>query len=204
MVLWLENRCHRIETWWSCSSQGRHFSRKEEDQGQTGGQVSWGSTSDHDRHPLAQSERPAWNFTHPTSQPAPPCCIRSWCSLACGHLPCMGWMFQSHPSQAYSQGEWKQDNGTRRWWSDYHIVSGWEDNPWGGLVGSYDLSHGCQLECQLKMGEISRQCFVGMDIFIDNGQQDHMHLVEGWTSIHRYHWIVDCMTTMTTHRTRTQ
>ena len=36
------------------------------------------------------------------SQPAPACCVRSWLSLAFGCLPSMGWMYQSHPSQAYS------------------------------------------------------------------------------------------------------
>ena len=96
---------------------------QEEDQGQMGGQASWGSTSDCNRCILIQSEGPVWKFTHPTSQPAPPHCIRSWYSLACGHLPSMGWMYQSHPSQAYSQREWPQDNATRRQWSGNDPVS---------------------------------------------------------------------------------
>ena len=35
-----------------------------------------------------------------------------------------------------------------------------------------------------------------------NGQRDYAHLVEGWTSTCRCHWIVDWMTTMTAHGTR--
>ena len=31
--------------------------------------------------------------SHPTSQLAPPHCIRSWHSLVCGHPPSMGWMY---------------------------------------------------------------------------------------------------------------
>ena len=58
VVPWLENRSNRIETWQSHPSQSRHLSREEEDQGQMGGQASWGSTADHDRHPLVWSERP--------------------------------------------------------------------------------------------------------------------------------------------------
>ena len=34
-----------------------------------------------------------------------------------------------------------------------------------------------------------------------NGQQDHMHLVEGWMSTHRCQWIADQMTTTTAHST---
>ena len=104
MLLWLENKCCRIEAWQSCPNQGRHFSREEEDQGQVGGQTSWGRMSDHDRHPLIQSEGPFWKFTCPTLQLAPPCCIRSWCSLVCGHPPSMGWMYQSHPVKPTPKG----------------------------------------------------------------------------------------------------
>ena len=124
MVLWPENRFHRIEAWQSYPSQGRCFLREEEDQGQMGEQASGGSMWDHDRCPLVWSERPTWKFTHPTSQPAPPHCIRSWCSLACGCLPSMRRMYQSHPSQAYSQREWQQDTATRRWWTSDHPALG--------------------------------------------------------------------------------
>ena len=41
----------------------------------------------------------------PTLQPAPPHCVRSWHSLMHGCLPSMGWMYQTHPSQAYSWRE---------------------------------------------------------------------------------------------------
>ena len=105
MVLWPEYRCHRIEAWWSLPSKCRQSSREEEDQGEMGGQVSWGNMSDHNRHPLIWSEGQAWKFKHPTSQASPPCCSRSWHSLACGHLSSVGWMYQTHPSQAYSLGE---------------------------------------------------------------------------------------------------
>ena len=44
--------CHRFEAWWSCPSQGRCLSREEEDHEFMGGQASWGSMSDHNRHPL--------------------------------------------------------------------------------------------------------------------------------------------------------
>ena len=119
MVLQLENRHHRFEAWQSCPNQGRHFSREEEDLGQMGRQVSWGSMSDHDRYPLIWSERPAWKFMHLTSLLAPPHCIRSWCSPACGCLPSMGWRYQSHASHAYCQREWQQDNYHKMmvWWS---------------------------------------------------------------------------------------
>ena len=72
MVLWTENRHHKSEAWQSCASQGRCLWREEENQGQMGGQDSWGSTSGHDRHPLVWSERPAWTFMSPTLQPTPP------------------------------------------------------------------------------------------------------------------------------------
>ena len=113
MVLWLENRYHRFEAWWSCLSQGRCLSREEEDHVQMGGQASWGGASDHNRCPLIQNEGPAGKFMHPTSQLAPPDCIRSCHSLACGCLPSMGQMCQPHHSQAYSQREWQQDYATR-------------------------------------------------------------------------------------------
>ena len=122
-VLQLEDWHHRFETWQSCPGQGRCLSREEEDHGQMGEQASGGSVSDHDRCPLVWSERPAWEFTCSTSQPAPHC-VRSWHSLACGCLSSMGWMYQSHPSQAYSQREWQQDYTTRRWWSGNHPTSG--------------------------------------------------------------------------------
>ena len=61
--------------------------------------------------------------SHPTSQPAPPHYIRNWCFPMCGCLPSMGWMYQPHPSPAYSW-EWQQDNTTRRWWSGDHTASG--------------------------------------------------------------------------------
>ena len=124
MVLWPENRCHRIEAWWTHPSQGRCLSREEEDQGQMGGQASWGGVSDCNRHPLIWSERPTWTFTHPTSQLAPPCSVRSWHSLMCGCLPSMGQMYQPHPHQAYSQRDWQQDYTIGRWWSGDHPMSG--------------------------------------------------------------------------------
>ena len=40
-----------------------------------------------------------------TLQLTSPHCIRSWHSLVCGCLPCMGQMYQPHPSYANSQGE---------------------------------------------------------------------------------------------------
>ena len=123
-VLWLENRCHRFEAWQSHTSQGRHLSRKRKRSRQKGRQASWGSTSDHDRHPLIWSERPAWTFLYPTLQLAPPHCIRGWHSLMCGCLSSTGWMYQPHPGQAYSPREWHQDNATRRWWACDHPVSG--------------------------------------------------------------------------------
>ena len=55
-VLQLENRHRRFETWQSHPSQGRHLSRKEEEQGQMGGQASQGGTSHHDRHPPYEVE----------------------------------------------------------------------------------------------------------------------------------------------------
>ena len=123
-VLWLKDRCHRIEAWWSHPNQGRCFSREEEDQGQMGEQASWGSTSDCKRHPLIWSERPTWKLMCPMSQLAAPHSIRNQYSLVCGHLPNMGWIYQSNPSQTYSWGEWQQDNATRRWWPDEHPASG--------------------------------------------------------------------------------
>ena len=36
-----------------------------------------------------------------------------------------------------------------------------------------------------------------------NGQKDWMHLVEGWISTHRYHWIVEWTTATTAHRAGT-
>ena len=86
-------------------------------QGQIGGQASWGSMSDHDRHLLIQRKRQAWKFTLPTLQPTPPHCIRSCHSPICGCLPSTWWMYQPHPSQAYSWREWQQDNATRTQWS---------------------------------------------------------------------------------------
>ena len=109
VVLQLKDWCHRLETWWSCPSQGRCLSREEEDHGQIRGQVSWSSSSDLNRHPFIWSERPAWKFMHSTLQLAPPHCIRSWHSLECGCPPGMGWMYQSLPSQAYSQRGWQHD-----------------------------------------------------------------------------------------------
>ena len=90
------------------------FQGEEEDQGQMGGQASWGSASDCNRHPLIWSERSAWEFIHSTLQLVPPHCIRSCCSLECGCLPSMGWLYQSHPSQAYSWREWQQEYTKRR------------------------------------------------------------------------------------------
>ena len=122
-LLWLENRhALGLKPGNLCPSQGRCLSREEEDQRQMEGQASWGSMSDCDRCPLIWSERPAWIFTHPTLQPAPPHHIRSWHSLMCGCLPSTGWMYQPHSSQAYSQREWQQDNATRRQWSGNHPV----------------------------------------------------------------------------------
>ena len=123
MVLWPENRCHRIEAWQSCPSQGRCFSRKRKikDRWEDKPHVVVHQIV---RHPLLQSEEPVWIFTCPTSQLAPPHCIRSWYSLACGCLPSMGQLYQSHPSQAYSQREWQQNNIKRRWCSGDHPASG--------------------------------------------------------------------------------
>ena len=39
--------------------------------------------------------------------------------------------------------------------------------PWDGSMGSYGFSHGYQLKCPLKMGEDSRYCVVGVEVFID-------------------------------------
>ena len=122
------------------------------------------------RHPLIWSERLAWKFMHPTSQPAPIHSIRSWHSLVHGCLPSMGQMYQPHPSQAYSQREWQQDNATRRWWSGNHPASGYEDFPgvdkWEAMASFIDVSQSIHWRW-LKMAKDSKQCVVAVDIFLD-------------------------------------
>ena len=58
-----KTRCHRLEYWWSCLSQGKSLSREEEDHGQMANKTSQGGVSDHDKHPLIWNERPAGKFT---------------------------------------------------------------------------------------------------------------------------------------------
>ena len=203
MVLQPENRCHSIEAWQSHPSQGRHFLREEEDQGQMGAQASWGSMSDHNRHPLIWSERPGQTFTCPTSQLTPPHCIRCWHSLACGCLPSTGWMYQSHPSQAYSQREWQQDNATRRWWSGNHPASGQEDSPrvdqWEATASPMDVSWSIHWRWVKIPGNVwwvslLTEWLAGLCAF--GGGID--------VSASSCHQIADWMTTTTTHRTGIQ
>ena len=54
--------------------------------------------SDHNRHPLIWSDRPAWAVMCPTPQQTPLSCIRCWHSLMYGCLPSMGPMYQPHHS----------------------------------------------------------------------------------------------------------
>ena len=126
MVLWLENWHHRFETWWSCPSQGGYLSREEEDQGQMGGQATWGSTPDHDRCLLIQSEGPAlWTFTHliiATSSSS--LHQRLVFPYSVGVCQVQDRCTSSTPVKPTPRGEWQQDNATRGQWSGNHPVSG--------------------------------------------------------------------------------
>ena len=156
------------------------FQMEEEDQGQMGGQASWGSMSDCDRQsPHAWSERPAWKFTCPTSQLAPPHCIRSWHSLVHGCLPSMGQMYQPHPSQAYSRGSDsktvpQEDNGLAITQCQARKTSlGWINGklqllPWMSAGASTEDGWRFQAMCS------GHGCLPWQ-----NGWQAHMCLVEG-------------------------
>ena len=63
-----------------------------------------GGVSDHDRHPLLQSDGPTWKVMHPPPKPASSCHIRGWHSLVYRCLSCMGQVYQSHPMQAHLTG----------------------------------------------------------------------------------------------------
>ena len=58
-----------------------------------------GGVSDHDRHPLLQSDKPTQEVMSPPPKLASSHCIRGWCSLVYGQPSCMGQVYQPHPMQ---------------------------------------------------------------------------------------------------------
>ena len=64
----------------------------------------WGDVSDHDQHPLLQSDRQTWTVMHPLPKSASSHHIRDWCSLVCGCLPSIGPMYQPYPVKPTSKG----------------------------------------------------------------------------------------------------
>ena len=54
--------------------------------------------SDQDQYPLLQSDRPTQTVMHPSLQLTFPHHVRNWHSLVCGCPPCIGPMYQPHPS----------------------------------------------------------------------------------------------------------
>ena len=132
-VLQLKDRHHGSEAWWSCLSEGWHLSGKEEDSRQVGGQASWGGASDHDRHPLIQSDGPMWTVMHPTLQPTSPHHIRNWCSPVCGCLPSIPALPQLSLLPKWVTARLCHEKIVV--WQSPSIRPG--RHPWGWLMGSY-------------------------------------------------------------------
>ena len=58
-------------------------------------------TSDHNRCPLLQSDKPTWKVMSPPLKLTSSHCIRDWHSLVYRQPSCMGQVYQSHPTQDY-------------------------------------------------------------------------------------------------------
>ena len=111
----------------------------------------------------------------------------------------MGQMYQPHPSQptpigSDSKTTPQEDDGLAIFQCRARKTSlGWINRklqllPWTSARASTEDGWRFQAMCS-GCGCLPWQ----------NGQQDHMYLMEGWTSTHRYQWIADWMTTMTAY-----
>ena len=60
-----------------------------------------GGASDHNRHPLLQSDKPTWKVMHPPPKLTSSGCIRGWHFLVYGKPSYTGQVYQSHPMQDY-------------------------------------------------------------------------------------------------------
>ena len=105
----------------------------------------------------------------------------------CGCLPSMGQMYQPHPSQAYSWGEWQVRLCHKKImvWQSPSIRLGrlpWDGYTWKAMASPVDVNW------SIYWGwvKISSNMWVGMDVFLDRMIDRLMHASGGGIDIRLY------------------
>ena len=177
-----------FETWQCHPSQVRRLSREEADQGQMGGQTSWGSTSDQHGHSCVLHHKQLLLIA---SEAGIPLCVgvcQVWngCTSPTPVKPTLG----GSDSKTTPQ----EDNGLAIIQHQTRKTSlGWTNRKLHLLLW---MSTGISTEDGWRFLVMCSRCGC---LQWQNGWQDDMNLVEGWMSTPRCQWIADWTTTMTAH-----